>query len=1661
MSDDVELKPGALTPVVEVRRTKSEVLDLTHLAEELDGPPPPPSLVEDPARLWPMSSGLHSSLLSTSTPIGSAEAWQQLVEELAGESQHADNPDLRGAMLFEAGRILIERLGRREEGELLLGRSESPLVEVLADGEDAADSLATELSELEQTAEDKKLPAPVRAAAWIEFGQLCEERTRNRPRALTAYEAALALEPNHPVALRLATEVAALSGDTPKATKHGRAQLQTVVEPEQRVAVLVSLAEMVEDPDTRLALLEQAHADAPQEEAVLRTLARTLAASDDTVRLGRTYQQLAEVAEDPVSASTALHLAFLTLAASGEQPVDDLVVELAQRAPEVGDDTEVLAPLAEVALYVEQRLAAGEDPEGLPENVSVLSRLCKALDDPREQALVREQLARIRLGRLHTLLDSDPLPSDTSTGLPRLDESRAELCEQLESDLRFCLVHLPEHRWVRQALAEVLELRGNLPALVLHLQEWARTQTAGPGRATILLRLGRVHEGHRRDLPRAAEIYELAVAEDPDNPNCLRAVGRVYEKMRRWPQAVQALRRQAAETTDDSDKLAALRRVAALAEHELGDDDLAITALEEVANADPEDVLTLYQLATLCRKARRPSVLIKALEKLVERVEDDVARTTVLVELGEVQELHLKKRSAARERYERALSLTPGYTPALRALSRLYRDNGDLDELVGLLDPKVDTITDPAVLALKAGRVCFEEVGDAKRAIEHLQTAYETNPDLHPARELLLQLLTATGQIQRAYDLLRAQDPPSSQALAADYHYRLGLLAEAAARQQRPAAAGEPLPLEDAALQHYRAALGCQPDHGLAFERSRRLLVAHNDNANLARLIENLGAQESDEGKPVLLVHLARLAVSGSDANNARRLYEEALALVPDDPIVRHEFQGLLRLLGDRRSLPALYLRAAKDTEDTHLKATLLVEAAELLLSTKADEDHAVAGKAILEALQVDPGNPYAVRHLERLLSEPGSPFVVKDAVSARAVRAQSDAERAIFYVESAELLERVGAWGQARRAYMAAKSALPNLAPAELGLARTSSDQRRTAAATTTRSSIHVLLAEAREAAVAAGRGDATARGTALRVVGEVLGRDPQNRDAIAIARTIAGQAGDASPVIALLVDAFRRLEDSDLRYELGLFLAEHAVSLEDSVRYFKAASTAKPRGRRALRGLVNAYRQMGDDRQAAAATERLLELFEPGEPSAIDLRMGIANFLSANPDTLPRALEHARIVLQSRPDDARAIGLMADLLERSGKRVEAAKLLDRLIGRERGRERLHDIYLRKAKLLSEVNGRGKEALAAIERAAALSPGNRDTITLLIDQLGREGQTARIATYLAPIRSALSANIARGAVSLRDLSLLAKVAGPQSPELSKMAGRLLEALEPSGGATPAAPEVASNFKLLLADPLTRRNLYADGEPDHLHGLLQAIDAVVARLPRDFPGTGTADSGPVPTEVAMDPLATYAKALTDALNLRQPRVGSASSHNTVLLLQDPICTVRLGSNLWTQGDPQAWRGLIAVAAARFALGASRARALSPPNLDLLIAACFEVVDVFNPTTAEPDPHRLRDVVTNLGNVLPSRSRKAVEAACQALASHAFDAGATGRATTSTDLRFASVLSGDYGSTLAAACLLDGVVGGTLKQRVARSKLARDLLGHLLSDEFIAARRRVR
>ncbi len=1678
-------------------------LDLTTTPPDVAPPPAPtPTLLDLPDHLFPIELVLDPAALAV-PPLHTPERWQQFADALVGAAARSDDEAVRSAMSGEAGRIYLQQLGRRDPGERLLAAG-SPAVRTTAEriapqpsatDRTAADrapalpgqSLADDLDQLAREATDRVQTPASRAAAWIEHGQRCEQQGGDLERAQTSYRAALELVPDHPIALTLVIESLLRSGQRETVRPLLERHIASLDLPRLRAVRQLDLADLAPDADERRRQLELAVASDPTSVTALHRLIGALrgAVRDPSKpvhpELPVLYRRLATLAPDPISVATGLQLAVLAVG-TGELP-RDLLEDIRTWLSAHGND-----PAAHGLLDAVVGNFNARDPRGTKElgisglrGVDVLIRLAAFKDDPREQAILREQIGRLRweaspLASRQSALDDDGtlrrLAAEDETGITELPEDEREAYRLLESDLRFVRRYLPEQRWVWQALASVLRVIDDTPALIAHLSEWAHTRSHGAERATILLRLGFVHERLEHDLSRAAEVYELAVAEDPKNTACLRALGSVYEQMRRWSQAAATLQRQARETADAPERLAALRRVATIAEQELHDLELAIEILQEIAQIDQDDVLSLFQLAALCRTHDRPAVLLQTLQMLVDRLDEDIARTAILVELGEAHEARLKQRTAARESYERALKLSPGYTPALRALARLYRDSGDLEALLRLHTPEVDTTSDPAVLALKAGRICFEELGDMDRAIEYLWRAYRLNPDLVPAREILLQLLSATGKIRDAYDLLRAQDPPHSPALLADFHYRLGLIAEALARQseQNPRSGAAPLPGplpdEDRALQHYRAALAVQHDHGLAYERSRRLLVQNHDIQNLIRLLEDQLQHSPAALKATWLVQLGRLHLGTGDLEAARRSYEAAAAAGADDPMILREYKNLLRKLGDRSTLPGLRLRLARASEDTHYKATLLVESAEVLLQSEAPEDREFAANAILGALKEDPGNPYAVRLLEGLLSDPNSPLAMTDAVGARAVRAQSDSERAIFYLESAELLEHAGALNEAQRAYRAALRAMPGLAPADMGLSRLSSGTQREMAAPKQKAvSVHTLMAEARDAAVKAGTtGTSEDAEAALTLLGQILGRDPHYRDAIGLTRALATQLAVPAPAINLLSTVFGRITDPGLRYELGVFLGEQADSDEHAVAYFTVAAQARPDGKQALRGLVRCYQQLGREAESALAMEQLLALYDPGEPSAVDLRLILAGILAQAPQTLGRALDHARIVLQARGDDPRAIQLMANLLERSRQPAEAADILERLAARERDPDRLHDLYMQRAKLLADVPEREAQALAAVEKAAELGPGNRSTILLLIRLLERSGQVDRVAAYLDPIRAAMLASIGRGTIAPSDIRMLAEVAARPNPPLAQMARILCHAIEPNsapapeGTVRPASPGGLGN---VLATPSLRQMLLSPGETGDVNDLLACVESAMDRMYVEFTGLGPDEVVPLPPNVEPATILAPLQQWGRLLALGDMSLRACSVTNTVALLEEgDEPTLRLGVNLWIRGDIMAWRGLAALALARRALGGGKVRALAPVELDLMLAASFEVTKVFNAITADPDTRRLRDLTNNLGKNIPRRQRRPLLRICQALSSTHFEPAATARATLATDLRMALLLSGDVSGCLAAACLLDGFANGSLKQRISLSRTAQELAVFMLSDAYLGLRRTI-
>jgi hypothetical protein len=261
----------------------------------------------------------------------------------------------------------------------------------------------------------------------------------------------------------------------------------------------------------------------------------------------------------------------------------------------------------------------------------------------------------------------------------------------------------------------------------------------------------------------------------------------------------------------------------------------------------------------------------------------------------------------------------------------------------------------------------------------------------------------------------------------------------------------------------------------------------------------------------------------------------------------------------------------------------------------------------------------------------------------------------------------------------------------------------------------------------------------------------------------------------------------------------------------------------------------------------------------------------------------------------------------------------------------------------------------------------------------------------------------------------------------------------------------------VLSLPDKRALLLAPGERSEVHELIAAVDIVLPRMGHDFHVLADNDAAAVPPGADASSIAMLLEHWSDVVGIPTPLVSGAGTHNACVLLPTAPPLLRLGNNLWMQGDQQSWRGLAAVALARQAWGAPLARALPSLELDLLIATAFETVRVFNAITADPDARRLQEMSAQVGKHIPRKNRKSLEKACASLTGHEFAPSATARATQASDLRLAALLSGDVGGVLSAACLLDGVAGGALKQRINRSSLAQSLLGFLLGDDFLELR----
>ncbi len=706
-------------------------------------------LTQDPERAvaaWEDLRSLRPDHLPALRALGrlyaAAGQWGPVAEGFRAQAAAARDPAQAAELLFRAAELQERRLGRPDAAVplyrevLLLLPAHLPALQALCRLHRARGEYADLSEALSSLAAAREAP-PERAAALAELGELCEERLSDLPRALAAYEEALAVDPRQETALHAAERLYMALG---------------------RSSELAALR--------RSALSDPYAADRPAR--LLRLAWQEAAPGGDSALAARAAEALAGAAPDsPASALLALRLAAdpaqrlaARTALAEAAPLHTSLPGVAPGAP--GSDQ------AALALACQARLAAASDPGSRAAwAVQAGEAWERAGDADRAIAAYQQALAAApaHLPALRAARHLFAQQRDWGAVRSTLHAEGAALLHGPDGAAAWHEAGIIAEQWFGDVDGAVRDYRAALgrdpsdPVALTRVE--ALLAPAG------LAELADVHAARAQAEPepgRAADAWMAAARARLDGPDgqgaALHHLDRALE-LRPDHAGALALRArlraqagQAAPALDDLQRCLALGgdpasqaplhlSAAALWEEDLHDPAAALRHVEAALTLAPESVEALARLARLHQGAGRLPAAAAALRRLEalaglsrqEQIDHGFALASVEADMGELD--------PALASCRKVLLADPGHPGALRLRVELARRRGDPADLAEALAAAASGARDPAVRSdahLEAARLHAGPLASRPQAVEHLRAALELEPEREEIRATLAEV---------------------------------------------------------------------------------------------------------------------------------------------------------------------------------------------------------------------------------------------------------------------------------------------------------------------------------------------------------------------------------------------------------------------------------------------------------------------------------------------------------------------------------------------------------------------------------------------------------------------------------------------------------------------------------------------------------------------------------------------------------------------------------------------------------------------------------------------------------------------------------------------------------------------------------------------------------
>jgi tetratricopeptide (TPR) repeat protein len=929
--------------------------------------------------------------------------WQAVIADYEREAKAIGNEPQAAALYVEIGRVWEEQLLKPRNAAMAYQRAfhlnaRDPAVL------HASRRLFTEVGnwgmvvQILQAEIDGTERAERKATLLSEKGAILEDKLRNAEEAQKAFRDALDVWAADPLAISALERLHLFRKEYDLLFQVYQHALEVASKLERRLPLLISAAQLAEDrlqdPTTAIAyfteILELDRANAIALSA-LRRLTQQTGRWEEFVSVltlsAESAQSPGEATEMLLSAARVqherLHLtdrALLLLLKALEYSPEDLTV------------------LREIESLYEQN-------QRFDEVVKVLKREVEVTSEARDRVPILFKLGSV-------LEDHVKLPEEA---VPVFEEAVQLLPSYVPAKQALGRLYEKTARW--QQLADLFEME-------VRLEEDSSVKVTKLFKLADILdvRLGRPDDA-------IGKLHDI-LAMKPDYVPARKYLERLLQKREAWAELI-ALYEQELSLTDDRDqRVFLLDRVGLLAEEKLGDLARSAAAYQRILELVPGHLHAIRTLSRLATRQERWDEVLKLFDLEVDASEDQKEVVAILHRAGSVTEEKLQDPIGAVKLYEKALTLSPTYLPALGSLGRLYHQLGRWEDLIQMYrrEIEVSKSTEQTVqLLFRMADVLVDRMKDDRRAGAVYEEILDNDRENLAALHALAEIHARDNDHEKLVEvLLRESATLKDPKDRADTLFKVAEICE------------DKLGRADRAAEAYQEALRLGHSHDAALRALFRIYSTEGMWSALGRALKSaLDHAAEDSAKIAILVRSAEVAADKmGNLDGAAEFLEAALKIQPQNIAILSQLERVSIARRDWNRAIALGEALARCETDPRLYAARQIRIA-TMKETQLEPPQSGAEHYRL-ALELVPDHPIALRALEVAYRKGGAWEALAAFYQREAMVTADTARKTNLFARAADILEhRVRNDEPARKLYEEALAISPTFLPAIRGRRR------------------------------------------------------------------------------------------------------------------------------------------------------------------------------------------------------------------------------------------------------------------------------------------------------------------------------------------------------------------------------------------------------------------------------------------------------------------------------------------------------------------------------------------------------------------------------------------------------------------------------------------------